>query len=39
MDYNTRRPHGSIGRIPPAEFLRRFKQREESASELVHIEG
>jgi putative transposase len=39
VDYNTRRPHGSIGRIPPAEFLRRFKQREESASELVHIEG
>jgi len=24
VDYNTRRPHGSIGRIPPAEFLRRL---------------
>jgi putative transposase len=39
VDYNTRCPHGSIGRIPPAEFLRRFKQSEESASELVHIAG
>lgn len=26
IDYNTRRPHGSIGRIPPAEFLRRFHE-------------
>jgi len=39
LDYNTQRPHRSLGRVPPAEFLRRFKQREELASELVHIEG
>jgi len=39
VDYNTRRPHGSIGRIPPAEFLRRFNQTRKPASELVLSEG
>jgi len=39
LDYNTQRPHGSIGRIPPAEFVRRFKQTKEPASELVLTEG
>lgn len=39
VDYNTQRPHGSIGRIPPAEFLRWFKQTEQPASELVLTEG
>jgi putative transposase len=24
-DYNTRRPHSSLGRIPPATFANRFK--------------
>jgi putative transposase len=35
VDYNTHRPHGSIGRIPPAEFVRRFKEADHTASELV----
>jgi putative transposase len=39
VDYNTQRPHGSLGRIPPAEFLRRFKEPEKPASELVHTGG
>jgi putative transposase len=39
VDYDTQRPHGSIGRIPPAGFLRRFIETEEPASELVQTEG
>jgi putative transposase len=25
--YNEKRPHSSIGRIPPAEFARRFEEK------------
>ena len=39
VDYNTERPHGSLGRISPAEFLRRFKQTQNPALEMVHNGG
>lgn len=37
LDYNTNRPHSSIGNLPPSEFAERFKQ-EASEAKILNLQ-
>jgi len=37
LDYNTNRPHSSIGNLPPSEFVERFK-KEASKTQILNLQ-